>query len=95
MEPQTKNREQSGGIANVYNRSKSSSTFNQISKKESLGVSSKNTTNFRQNHGKILIVDDEKFNCDIIEGFLLILGFKDREKKCVFAYNGEQAVNLI
>jgi hypothetical protein len=24
--------------------------------------------------GKILIVDDEKFNCDIIYGFLLILG---------------------
>ena len=43
----------------------------------------------------ILIVDDEKFNCDIIEGFLMILGFKDRDNKCVFAYNGEQAVNLI
>tara|TARA_B110000285_G_C14782565_1_gene449250 strand:+ start:227 stop:364 length:138 start_codon:yes stop_codon:yes gene_type:complete len=27
------------------------------------------------NVGKILIVDDEKFNCDIIEGFLMILGF--------------------
>ena len=25
--------------------------------------------------GKILVVDDEKFNCDIIEGFLMILGF--------------------
>jgi hypothetical protein len=24
--------------------------------------------------GKILIVDDEKFNCDIIDGFLMILG---------------------
>jgi hypothetical protein len=27
------------------------------------------------NSGKILVVDDEKFNCDIIEGFLMILGF--------------------
>jgi hypothetical protein len=27
------------------------------------------------NVGKILIVDDEKFNCDIIDGFLMILGF--------------------
>ena len=24
--------------------------------------------------GKILIVDDEKFNCDIIESFLMVLG---------------------
>jgi CheY-like chemotaxis protein len=27
------------------------------------------------NVGKILIVDDEKFNYDIIEGFLMILEF--------------------
>jgi hypothetical protein len=32
------------------------------------------------NVGKILIVDDEKFNCDIIEGFLMILGFDQREE---------------
>jgi len=25
--------------------------------------------------GKILVVDDEKFNCEIIDGFLMILGF--------------------
>ena len=24
---------------------------------------------------KILIVDDERFNCDIIESFLMVLGF--------------------
>jgi PleD family two-component response regulator len=28
------------------------------------------------NVGKILVVDDEKFNCDIIEGFLMILGYE-------------------
>jgi len=27
---------------------------------------------------KILVVDDEKFNCEIIYGFLMILGFKNR-----------------
>jgi len=32
-------------------------------------------TNKLVNAGKILVVDDEKFNCDIIEGFLMILGF--------------------
>lgn len=32
-------------------------------------------TNKVVNTGKILVVDDEKFNCDIIEGFLMILGF--------------------
>ena len=42
--------------------------------------------------GKILVVDDEKFNCDIIYGFLMILGFKNRKEMTKFAYNGEQAV---
>ena len=45
--------------------------------------------------GKILIVDDEKFNCDIIEGFLMILGFTQRNEMTEFAYNGEQAVKAI
>ena len=45
--------------------------------------------------GKILIVDDERFNCDIIEGFLMILGFTQRIQMTEFAYNGEQAVKLI
>jgi PleD family two-component response regulator len=45
--------------------------------------------------GKILVVDDEKFNCDIIFGFLMILGVKDRKENTKFAYNGEQAVNEI
>lgn len=40
----------------------------------------------------ILVVDDEKFNCDIIFGFLMILGFKNRKELTKFAYNGEQAV---
>jgi len=52
-------------------------------------------SNSSRNEGKILIVDDEKFNCDIIYGFLMILGFKNRDKRTAFAYNGEQAVKLI
>ena len=38
--------------------------------------------------GKILVVDDEKFNCEIIDGFFMILGFKNRHTKVVYAYNG-------
>ena len=41
------------------------------------------------NTKKILIVDDEKFNCDIIDGFLMILGIEKREEICTFAYNGD------
>ena len=47
------------------------------------------------NSGKILIVDDEKFNCDIIDGFLMILGFPNREEFREFAFNGEQAVSAV
>lgn len=47
------------------------------------------------NIGKILIVDDEKFNCDIIEGFLMILGFDQRSSLTEYAYNGEQAVKKV
>ena len=42
--------------------------------------------------GKILIVDDEKFNCDIIDGFLMILDVPNRDNLTEYAYNGEQAV---
>ena len=41
------------------------------------------------NFGKILIVDDEKFNCDIIDGFLMVLNFQNKNKLREFAYNGE------
>ena len=44
---------------------------------------------------KILVVDDEQFNCDIVYGFLLILGFTNRIERTQFAYNGEQAVKHI
>jgi CheY-like chemotaxis protein len=47
------------------------------------------------NVGKILVVDDEKFNCDIIEGFLMILGYQGGDSGIVFAYNGEQAVKEV
>jgi CheY-like chemotaxis protein len=45
--------------------------------------------------GQILIVDDEKFNCDIIEGFLMILGVPNQQEITDYVYNGEQAVNKI
>ena len=45
--------------------------------------------------GKILCVDDELFNCDIIKGFLMILGMPNRDKLTDFAFNGEQAVKRI
>ena len=41
------------------------------------------------------MVDDEKFNCDIVYGFLLILGFRNRMERTKFAFNGEQAVKFI
>ena len=41
------------------------------------------------NAGKILIVDDERFNCDIIDGFLMILGGQSSDNSREFAYNGE------
>lgn len=43
----------------------------------------------------ILVVDDEKFNCDIIYGFLLILGVKNRAAITEFAYNGEEALSRV
>ena len=41
---------------------------------------------------KILIVDDEKFNCDIIESFLMILGIQNYQERSEQCYNGQQAV---
>ena len=48
-----------------------------------------------KNKRKILIVDDEKFNCDIIYGFLMILGIKNRSEIAEFAYNGEEALSKV
>ena len=45
--------------------------------------------------GKILIVDDEKFNCSAIKGFLVTLGLKDAKKRSLMCYDGEQAVKAI
>jgi len=47
------------------------------------------------NRATILIVDDEKFNCDIIYGFLMILQVPNRKEICEFAYNGQQALEKI
>ena len=51
-----------------------------------------NNINPATNTSRILVVDDEKFNCDIILGFLMLLGLKNRHQRTAFAYNGEQAV---
>ena len=44
---------------------------------------------------KILIVDDEKFNCDILMSFLMILGVKNRNNVAELAHNGQEAVKKI
>ena len=44
---------------------------------------------------KILVVDDEKFNCDIFYSFLMLLGCKDRKEVCEFAYSGVEAVEAV
>ena len=50
--------------------------------------------NFK-NQGKILVADDEKFNQNIIFGFLMILGIHNRKELCEFAENGEDAFEKI
>jgi CheY-like chemotaxis protein len=49
----------------------------------------------KPSNGKILVVDDEKFNCDIIFGFLMLLGIYNRKELTDFAFNGEQAVEAV
>ena len=71
------------GLNKILPKLSNTNTFNATGNEQLLDV------------GKILIVDDEKFNCDIIEGFLMILGFNHRETMTEFAYNGEQAVKKV
>ena len=35
-----------------------------------------------------MIVDDQKFNCDIIEGFLMVLELENYADRITFANNG-------
>ena len=44
---------------------------------------------------KIMIVDDEMFNCQIILGFLMVLGVENRQELADVGLNGEQAVELV
>jgi CheY-like chemotaxis protein len=46
-------------------------------------------------NSKILIVDDEKFNCDIIEGFLMVLQMPNYQQRTDQCYNGETAVEKV
>ena len=41
------------------------------------------------------MADDEKFNCEIIDGFMMILGVKNRIQMTTYATNGEEAVAVI
>lgn len=69
-------------------------TFPEIPK-SSWNIKQLNSFCKEQENGKILVVDDEQFNCDIIEGFLMVLGMKNSTKRCNKCYNGEQAVDVI
>ena len=59
-------------------------------------IKSKNSfVEYREKKKKILVVDDEKFNCDIFYSFLMLLGCKDRKEMCDFAYSGVDAVEAV
>jgi CheY-like chemotaxis protein len=45
--------------------------------------------------GKILVVDDEKYNLDIIKAFFTILKMKDIESRVTFCNDGENALQVI
>lgn len=44
---------------------------------------------------KILVVDDHITNCEIIDGFLMILGYKNRKDNTTYVHDGYQAINHI
>ena len=66
-----------------------------LTEREYKYVSDEKPVPVMRNHQKILIVDDEKFNCDIIYGFMMILGVKNRSEIAEFAYNGEEAFSRV
>ena len=41
--------------------------------------------------GKILVIDDQITNREIIDGFLMILGFKNRSNNFIFVQDGFKA----
>ena len=47
------------------------------------------------NSGKILVVDDQATNFEIIKGFLMILGFDNAEENVDFVNNGKRAIELV
>lgn len=42
-----------------------------------------------------MIVDQEKFNWGVIEGFMMILGFNQQHNKTQFASTGQHALQVI
>ena len=47
------------------------------------------------NPGKILIVDDEALNFEIIKGYLMVLGFQNSDEKVDYVNNGKSALELL
>ena len=41
--------------------------------------------------GKILVVDDEQYNLDVVKVFLEILGMEKIEERVTFCHNGKQS----
>lgn len=44
-----------------------------------------------ESQNQILVIDDQITNNEIIDGFLMILGFSDRNDNTVFVHDGYQA----
>ena len=44
---------------------------------------------------KILVIDDQITNHDIIDGFLTVLGFKDCKNNTMYSQNGFKAIEHI
>lgn len=75
------------------NRSSNTSSIGRISSYIRGLKSSQGSSSIPPKNGNsILIVDDEKFNCDIVDSFLGVLGFKSQEDRVDHAYNGETAI---
>ena len=42
-----------------------------------------------------MIVDDENFNCNVVQGFLKTLGYPDPKGRTKTAHDGQQAVTAV
>ena len=60
---------------------------------ESLSAQSVELNSF--NTQKIMVVDDEIFNCHAVRGLMTVLGMQNIDKLVDICLNGEEAVKLI